>query len=72
MSNYFTNKIQRKAKEKGHHVWGRSLYQNFPKNSRVSMFRHVGIVHNAKKEDIWAFFNVLGGQTIFGKKEDVW
>ena len=29
------------------------------------MIEHVLIVQNAEKEDIWAFFNVLGGQIIF-------
>ena len=36
-------------------------------------------VQNAEKEDIWAFFNILGGQIIFHQKgehvlqkEDVW
>ena len=29
------------------------------------MIGHVLIVQNAEKEDIWAFFNVLGGQIIF-------
>ena len=44
---------------------GRSL--NFPQkfSSRLSMIRHVVTVHNAEKEDIGAFFNVLGGQTLF-------
>ena len=40
---------------------------------------HALSVQNATKEDIWAFFNVLGGQIIFHQKgghilekEDVW
>ena len=40
-------------------------------NFRVSMIRHVFTVENAEKEDIWAFFNLFGGQIIFVKKENM-
>ena len=40
---------------------------------------YVFTAHNAEKEDIWAFFGVLGGQIFFGQngghvlqKQDVW
>ena len=44
-----------------------------------SMIGHVFTVQNAKKEDIWAFFNILEGQCVFQlkgghvlQKENVW
>ena len=33
------------------------------------MILHVFSVHNAEKEDIWAFFGVLGGQIFLVEKE---
>ena len=33
-----------------------------------SIIGHVFTVQNGKKEDIWALFNVLGGQIIFYEK----
>ena len=42
-------------------------FQNF----RGRMISHVFTVHNAEKEDIWAFFGVLGGLILLVKREDI-
>ena len=41
-------------------IWAKT-FQNFG----VNMIWHVFTDQNAEKEDIWAFFSVLGGQIIF-------
>ena len=76
---YFSAPKQVKTEKKGHHVPRPKFALKLSKIFRGRIILHVFTVHNAKKEDVWPFLGVLGGQIFFGQKgghilqkEDVW